>query len=100
YWEKQRQFKRLSVRYHTDRECLWPVYPFMTKWARHVTGLSVKPCNDERIGGISGCAPLVSAPDSAAHKAEPGRHLFAWGKGRSGKWACRGVNETDRHFGA
>src|SRR5437588_12524750 len=64
----------------------------------------LKPCYDEGIGGISGCAPLVSAPDSAPHK--PNRRgggptlVHARVQAGRGTWACRGVNETDRHFGA
>src|SRR2546429_3341120 len=66
----------------------------------------VKHCYDERIGGISREAPLVSAPDSdAALEARAPRHLADAGARRvaprgRGWRACRGVNETYRHLGA
>src|SRR5262245_58297062 len=73
--------------------------------ARETSRYPVKACYDERIGGISRGAPLLSRPDSADHKPKRGTERptsFAHDYIRNARSKCarRGVNETYRYFGA
>ena len=61
-----------SKRLRAPAICAWGAFiaclPACDEVDRCVVRHYLKPCYDECIGGISGCPPLISAPDSAAHK--------------------------------